>query len=117
MRFISLLLLLPSLCVAGDWDKTDYTLLGVASVATYIDWRQTQYIAQHHDQFHETNKVLGEHPTVTQVNVYFARTSALTGALAYFIPSEYRKMYLGGIAIVEVSATAHNRSLGVKFSF
>src|SRR5437899_6021095 len=98
MRFISLLLLLPSLCFAGDWDKTDYTLLGVASVATYIDWRQTQYIAQHPDQFGEANKVLGKHPTVTQVNAYFARTSVLTGALAYYIPSEYRKTYLGVIA-------------------
>jgi hypothetical protein len=118
MKVIAVLLfLLPSLCFAGDWDRTDYVLLTAASVGTYIDWRQTQYIARHPDQFRETNRALGDHPTVTQVNVYFARTSVLTGALAYFIPSEYRKMYLGLIAAVEIDATARNRRLGIKFSF
>lgn len=117
MRLLALLLLLPSLCFAGDWDTTDYALLGIASAATYIDWRQTQYAAHHPGQFQETNRALGDHPTVTQVNAYFARTSVLIGALAYFIPSEYRKIYLATISAIEIEATTSNRRMGVKFSF
>lgn len=38
------------------------------------DWGQTRNIAKHPDQGHEVNKILGKHPSVADVDKYFALT-------------------------------------------
>jgi len=116
-RVLTLALLLPSLSFADTWDKYDYSLYAAYSVVTYMDWRQTQYIAKHPDSFYETNNKIGEHPSVSTVNNYFWRKAALETSIAYILPGWYRKSFLGGMAVYEFSVVRHNRNIGVKFSF
>src|SRR5258708_36716438 len=111
------LFILPSVCFADSWDRYDYSLYGAYSVVTYVDWRQTQYIARHPESFLETNKKIGEHPSISTVNNYFWRKAALETSIAYILPSWYRKSFLGGMAVYEFQGIRQNRKLGVKFSF
>lgn len=100
-----------------EWDKTDSLLLGTAVTLLAVDWNQTRTIARNPDRFHETNQILGNHPSVGKVNGYFATAIIGTVGVAMALPSEYRKFWLGGITVLEVSVTQHNRSLGIKTSF
>ena len=102
---------------ADDWDRWDTALLATASITTYIDWRQTQYIAQHPREFSETKNILGDHPTVGMVNAYFLRQSALSLAIAHLLPSDARKVFLGAVTAIELDTTTNNRRIGVKFQF
>ena len=121
MKIISLLLFLPSLCFAGDWDTTDRILGGTALISTVIDWRQSHYIATHptspNGDFAETNKVLGQHPSPGRVNTYFAGGIIIGGLSANLLPSPYRKLFLGGIAYIEIDSVKHNRSIGIRIVF
>lgn len=103
--------------LAQDWDKTDLTLGAVALTATVIDWGQTRYIAKHPQLFHEKNPILGLHPSVGRVNTYF--TGAIVGGavVAHLLPGQYRKWFLGGVAVLEIGVTAHNRHIGIGVSF
>src|SRR5258708_16488875 len=111
------LFILPSVCFADSWDRYDYSLYGAYSVVTYVDWRQTQYIARHPESFSETNKKIGEHPSISTVNNYFWRKAVMETSLAYILPGWWRKSFLGGITIDEFNAAHPNKSLRVKFSF
>jgi len=82
-----------------------------------VDWNQTRIIARNPDRFNEKNAILGNHPSVGKVNGYFAAAIIGTIGVAMALPSEYRKFWLGGITVLEVSVTQHNRSLGIKTSF
>jgi len=102
---------------AESWDGVD-TFLGVTTTAALVaDWGQTRYMAQHPAEFKEKNRILGEHPSVGRVNVYFA--TYVIGALlvADWLAPDNRKLFLCVISVVELSAVRHNRSIGVKFSF
>jgi|SRR3989338_354235 len=100
-----------------EWDKTDSILLGTAVTLLAVDWNQTRIIARNPDRFNEKNAILGNHPSVGKVNGYFAAAIIGTIGVAMALPSEYRKFWLGGITVLEVSVTQHNRSLGIKTSF
>ena len=115
---IFMLLLWSYQCRAGDeWDPASKYLAGSALAATLADWSQTRYIAKHPDQFYETNRVLGKHPTTGKVDAYFAGSIALSYFIADQLPSNYRKIFLGGITVVEISFVNHNKSLGIGWSF
>lgn len=101
----------------NEWDKTDSLLLGTAVTLLAVDWNQTRTIARNPDRFNEKNAILGNHPGVGKVNGYFAAAIIGTVGVAMALPSEYRKFWLGGITVLEVSVTQHNRSLGIKTSF
>lgn len=118
---IALLLFLATGAVrdarAEPWDNVDLFLGATTTAALIADWGQTRYAAQHPDEFKEKNRILGEHPSVARVNVYFA--TYVVGALlvADWLTPDNRKLFLGVITVVEISAVKHNRSIGVKFSF
>jgi hypothetical protein len=100
-----------------DWDKTDYTLLGIATATLIADWGQTRSIAKNEDKWKELNLILGEHPSVGRVNTYFATSILATAGVAYLLKDNYRKGFLLGIIILETVVVIRNQSLGIHFSF
>lgn len=118
-----LLLFLAFFCASftthaqDPWDTTDKVLASVALTATVIDWGQTRYIAKNPQQFHENNPILGEHPSVGKVNTYFVGAIVAGAVVAHYLPSEYRKYFLGGVSVLEIGVAAHNKHIGIKVSF
>ena len=112
------LVLFSSHAYAGDpWDRTDKVLGVGAATMLMIDWGQTRYIAKHPERYTETNRILGEHPSVGSVNNYFLAVGIGSYFLANALPSEYRKAMLAGAIAVDIYYTKRNRGLGIKVEF
>lgn len=116
-------LLAISLALAGtsaqgaDWDAADKVLLATALGSLGADWAQTRYIARNPVQFHETNPLLGSHPSVGKVNGYFALAAVGTVGISLALPPTYRKVFLGGVTLLEMSVVIRNNSIGIGMSF
>jgi len=115
------MLLLPQARAAEPWDTTDKVLGTTAVALQIVDWGQTRYIAKHPEQYREsgpvTKRVIGEHPSVGQVDAYFVVYIATTLLIADRLSPPIRKVFLGVTSVIQISVTAHNRSIGVKMSF
>ena len=115
---IAMLLLWSYQCHAADpWDTTDKALGATVLAATVMDWSQTRYIARHPYEYHELNPTLPSHPSVGQVDAHFAGGILIGAAIANWLPSDYRKWFLGGMAVIEISTVAHNHSIGIQMRF
>jgi len=62
-------------------------------------------------------RLIGEHPTVGQVDAYFVAYIASTLLIADWLTPQNRKLYLGVVTMISIVVTAHNRSIGVKIGF
>ena len=102
---------------ADDWSGTSQALGTVALGATLADWSQTRYIARHADSYRELNPTLPSHPSVGQVDAHFAGGIFLGAVIANWLPEDYRKVFLGSVAVIEVGVVAHNHSIGVQMRF
>lgn len=104
--------------VAGDAWSEDQLRMGAALAAvTVVDWAQTRYIADNPDRFHETNPIMGRHPSIGRVDRYFA-TSILVGAVVLdALPSEYRDYALKAGLVLEVLVVSNNARIGVGVKF
>jgi hypothetical protein len=81
------------------------------------DWGQTLYIADNPQKFHETNPVLGSHPSRDQVNLYFLATGIGHAAVSYLVPDEVRPYWQYGTIGLEIYCVGSNFSAGVGFGF
>ena|SRR5258708_664024 len=118
IKLIPLILLFYSLASnAGEWDKIDYSLLGIAGTGIILDWGQTRYVVKHPQTFHELNPGLGNPPSMGSVNKFFLGRLALHGTAAYILPDPFRKIWLGGEIMIRFNAVKNNRSIGVGFNF
>ncbi len=118
MRFLAILLFLPSVAFGEDWSTKDTIRQGVFTGITMMDWAQTRYIAKHPIEFRETNPVLGKHPSIGSVNNYFAVSIIGHAAVSYMLPAGawregWQYVWIG----IEVGAVAHNYSMGIRMSF
>jgi len=117
-KLIPLALLFYSLASnAREWDKIDYSLLGIAGTGIILDWGQTRYIVKHPQTFHELNPSLGNYPSMGNVNKFFIGRLVLHGTAAYLLPDPFRKIWLGGEIMIRFNAVKNNRSIGVGFNF
>jgi hypothetical protein len=99
-----------------DWTTTDKQLFVASEIALFIDWRQTLEAQHYPDRYKENNKILGEHPSASRVNKYFA--GAMLGN--YFVAdylTDYRTGYLASVIAVELVMIGNNRSVGLKIGF
>ena len=81
----------------GGWSKEDiYRQLGYGALQG-IDWAQTRTIAKNPDRWKEigpvTSRLLGDHPSVGQVNNYFLASTLANTLLAHQLPPEWRKIF------------------------
>lgn len=100
----------------GDWSTLDKTLLAASTAANIVDWGQTRTIAMHPDQWYETNRLLGPHPSVGSVNTYFISRLILVPTLAHYMP-KYRTEILSFWLIIGMGYAGHNHGLGIRMSW
>lgn len=100
-----------------SWTAGDTILQLTFSAVHAMDWSQTLYIARNPCTDHETNPVLGEHPSKGRVNSYFASTLVLHTAISYVLPKPYRTIWqvvwIGGQAVT----VKRNIDVGIKIHF
>ena len=115
---VALLALLPAPERGADpWDNYDKAFAATALLALGADWGQTRYVAKHPEQFYEKNRILGEHPSTAKVDRYFVGLAVVGGVIAHYLPSDYRKVFLVTVTIVEIRAVRGNMGIGVGFAF
>lgn len=102
---------------ADPWDSTDKALAAVALTATVVDWGQTRTIAKNPDTWFEKNPLLGEHPTLGEVNRHFALGILAGAAIAHYLPSAGRKTFLTVLSVIEIGVTANNHRIGIRVGF
>jgi len=99
------------------WTALDYSLATGAATMMAIDWAQTRYAARYPSRFAETNPIMGEHPSTAKVDQYFALASLLMAGVTYVLPRRERRLFLGGVLVVETSVVFSNHRIGVKVDF
>ena len=102
---------------ADEWTKQDYTMQGVYYVLKFIDWRQTRYIANSPRHWHEMNPILGEHPSVFEVDRYFFITAILHTAITHYLPQKYRVWWQGVTIAGSAGCVGWNYSVGIGWGF
>lgn len=87
-------------------------LIVLALVSTILDWSQTRYIAKNPIRYRELNPILGEHPTVGEVNAYFIFCIVAGSAVVYFV-ADARVFFLAFVCALECFMVIRNRKLGI----
>ena len=101
---------------ADSWDATEKTLAGAALIGTAIDWRQTQIIAATPGCW-EKNPLIGAHPSMKRVNLYFIGAIGVNYLVADALPSGWRKAWLGSVTALEIVMVGNNKRMGIGFKF
>ena len=104
-------------CRADEWDTTDKVIAGIAFTMMAVDWGQTRYIAKHPGLHFERNPLLGEHPPTSRVDAFFIGTAISAYLIADALPTRYRKLFLGGVAVVHIVCVTNNYGLGIRVDF
>lgn len=102
---------------AGDWSSADSARQWTYTALHIADWGQTLDIVGRPDEYHETNPLLGEHPSRGKVNRYMATTLAAHWLIASWLPAKPRRAFQYVTLTVEAGMVAHNYRLGVRFNF
>lgn len=100
MRAIVLCLALLALpAQAREWTDEELRWGAALAVTRLVDWGQTRYIAKHPDRFREVNPLIGDHPSIGEVNRHFIVSTALMFAAAHYLP-QYRTRLLQVYVVV-----------------
>jgi len=98
------------------WSTADKVLLGTAMTFKTLDYLQTKEFNDD-DNYYETNRYLGRHPSDNEIDLYFGITALGQVVVAHFLPSTLRKMWLGGWVIVSADTVIDNHSIGIRIRF
>lgn len=101
----------------SPWTEDD-----VARQAAYLalhitDWQQSQEIAKHPEKYTEGNPLLDQHPSVEEVNKYFAVTAVLHTGTVWALPRKYRPAFQWFWIGVEGAAVGINYRAGIRIPF
>lgn len=99
----------------SDMSTEDMQYQGVLTVLWVADWMQTRDIAKNPDRYYETNRTLGNHPSVRDVDQYMAGTLALNWALMETLPADSNLKRLAQRLNISVrdNYTCHNSAIGL----
>lgn len=112
MRTILAILLIVntiSIAKADEWRTAANTLL-------VLDWAQTREIATN-DHYYETNRFLGKHPSIGDVNRHFIGSITTINLIGQNLSARNRKRWYIGWTIYQAAYVIHNRSIGIGFKF
>jgi hypothetical protein len=101
-----------------SWSATDVGLATGFLALLWVDAAQTRSLArQGWTDFHESNPILGQEPSVRRINTYTAAAAVATLGIAAVLPPRARRWWLAGAVAVEASTVIHNTtSVGVAFT-
>lgn len=108
---------LSSLLRVDPWTTEQKVWAGVSTALILTDWGQTRYIAKNPDRFHETNPLIGRHPSMGEVNRHFALSMAANLAVASLLPSKWRTNWLMGVSGMQAYFVIRNKRLGIRMAF
>ena len=115
-------LMSPSVALADEIWFTPFSWYDYALETTFIgvtsmDWSQTQQIVAHPHEYYETNFILGRHPSLSTVNIYFPSAMALHALVAYALPKPWREVWQTMWIGVETYTVYTNASIGLRIKF
>jgi hypothetical protein len=108
------LLLAAPLIASEPWTVQDKAVEGMFVASMVADWRQTSMI--HTGTWHETNPVMGAHPTQATINRYFLVTTALHAIIADQLHGKARTAWQAVWIGLEVGTVQHNYAVGIRFN-
>lgn len=114
---VMLLMFVSTKSYAFDkWSTRDTVLEVTSELVLSMDWNQTLQIKNHPDQ-HETNVMLGQHPTDQSINQYFLAELVLHPIVTYLLPEKVRPYFQLITIGYEGNAVYQNTTLGLKLGF
>lgn len=97
------------------------TLLLALITLNVADWGQTLDIARNPTEYHEYNPILGDHPSVSDVNTYFAIAIPVQIGVGFLLEEyagkKWRNAFWSGCIGLELGMVANNYNLGLKINF
>ena len=117
LKFIFLFLLSFNACAFDEWSEADKTREAVYLAVDTVDWLQTRNVARNPQMWHETNPILGQHPSVGSGNMYFVSMMLVHVGIVTALPSQYRSTFQYTSIAYEVSYVAGNYRLGISAKF
>lgn len=111
------ILLLPNPVFADDWSTEDKQREAIFIATGAMDWLQTRNVARNPDGWHETNPILGRHPSIGRVNNYFLGAMLVHVGIVHLLPAEYRPVFQTITIFIEAGYVANNYQLGASTKF
>jgi hypothetical protein len=93
------------------------------------DWMQTRQIAESSRprmdaygrmvtrHYHETNPILGKHPSKDKVDLYFTIGGVAKVGGLYLLPRPYDFLWGGAWILINLRNVVHNKSIGLTLKF
>lgn len=91
-----------------------YVLGAFLLVVLVIDWRQTLTIAKNPDKWFEMNPILGKHPSVQKVHVYFLCVIAASAFVLSIVPRPWSIVIAVIACLVELAVVIRNDRKGIS---
>lgn len=96
--------------------KVDKTNIVLFNVLQGIDMLQTLEIVNN-DDYYETNKILGKHPSEAQVVAYFFFRGLAHYHTTNMIPERYRTLWHTYNIVYNYDVIRDNHNLGIRINF
>ena len=125
-----------ALASTEDWTTTNTVLQLSNSALLMVDWAQTRQMIRNpcfdvngeHKKYaqncsnphHESGPAkhfVGEHPSIGQVNVYFAGSLVANYLITRGLPGPWREVYQVGFSVYELGVVQNNWKIGIRVSF
>lgn len=115
-------LMSPSVALADETWFTPFSWYDYALETTFIgvtsmDWSQTQQVATHPLLYSEMNPILGSHPSLEAINIYFPSAMALHALVAYALPKPWREVWQTMWIGIETYTVYTNATIGLRIKF
>ena len=99
-----------------DLTEVDKANIVLFNVLQGIDMLQTLEIANN-DAYYETNKILGKHPSETEVVTYFIARGFAHYHATRMIPQRYRNLFHGYNVVYNYNVIRDNHEIGIRIDF
>ncbi len=110
------LALSATLAAHDPWTPTDTAFQAACIAADLIDWHQTRELI-HRPGLWENNPILGHHPSIQEVDGYFAASILLGATVSYLLPRPCRRLHQVFVLSLEGLCLRGNVRLGVAIHF
>lgn len=104
----------------NDWSSSDTAREAIYLTLHVIDWGQTRNIThryQRGEDYNETNRVLGKHPSIKRIDSYMAFTALAHIGVAYTLPRKWREAFQYTTIGFNLGVVYKNNGIGLKVDF
>lgn len=101
--------------IADDWTKEDTLRQCALTTLICIDWLQTQEIVK--QDHNEMNPFLGQHPSMSRVNLMIGGAIVISFLAAKYLPTKYRRWFQYIVIGAESGMIYNNYQRGIRINF